>query len=61
MIMHDIQEKITSHVLQTPAAISPVFCKLFSDSVTTKTCELRKRELNGSGGFSCTGCSLKKI
>ena len=34
----------------------PVFCKLFSDTVTEKICDLRKQELNGRGGFSCHGC-----
>ena len=33
-----------------------VFCKLFSDTVTIKICDLRKQELNGRGGFSCHGC-----
>jgi len=32
------------------------FCKLFSDMVTEHLCELRMRELNSSGGFSCEGC-----
>lgn len=37
-----------------------VFCKLFSDTVTVKICDLRKQELNGRGGFSCHGCGTSK-
>ena len=36
--------------------IEEVYCKLFSDTVTDKICRLRKQELNGRGGFSCTEC-----
>lgn len=37
-----------------------VYCKLFSDTVTVKICDLRKQELNGRGGFSCQGCRTDK-
>jgi hypothetical protein len=40
--------------------ISALYCKLFSDSVTARVCMLRKQELNGKGGFSCTGCAMER-
>ena len=33
-----------------------VACKLFSDTVTRHLCDLRRRELNAHGIFSCEGC-----
>ncbi len=46
-------EMATCSELRKPEA---VYCKLFSDTVTVKICDLRKQELNGRGGFSCHGC-----
>lgn len=40
-------------------AISALYCKLFSDTITAGICTLRKRELHGHGAFSCNGCSLE--
>jgi hypothetical protein len=34
-----------------------VFCKLFSDTISRHLCDLRRRELNTQGIFSCEGCS----
>ncbi len=33
------------------------FCGLFEDMVYPDLCLLRRRELDGKAGFSCTGCS----
>ena len=38
------------------SGIATVFCKLFSDTVTRHLCDLRRRELNAHGIFSCEGC-----
>ncbi len=38
--------------------VSAVYCKLFSDTITSKVCCIRKTELNGRGGFSCSGCKM---
>ena len=46
-------EMTTCTELRKPEA---VYCKLFSDTVTVKICDLRKQELNGRGGFSCHNC-----
>lgn len=35
-------------------------CKLFSDEVTVGLCEIRKRELDKRGAFSCLGCAHEK-
>jgi hypothetical protein len=40
---------------------STVPCKLFSDLVSKKVCELRKKELDLSGAFSCAGCPTDAI
>ena len=34
-----------------------VHCQLFADDVLKNVCDLRKRELNGRGEFTCSGCS----
>lgn len=34
-----------------------VFCKLFSDTISIHLCDLRRRELNAHGIFSCEGCA----
>lgn len=36
-----------------------IYCKLFSDRVTWHLCELRRKELNSKGGFSCSGCAME--
>jgi len=42
-----------------PETDTPVYCKLFSDEVTTHLCSLRRKELNVREGFSCEGCPRK--
>jgi len=37
-------------------AAMTIYCKLFSDTVTSHLCDLRRRELNARGIFSCEGC-----
>lgn len=37
-----------------------VLCRLFSDTITRHLCDLRRRELNAHGIFSCEGCIALK-
>lgn len=46
----------TSELPVTEAAVT-VSCKLFSDTATRHLCDLRRRELNARGIFSCEGCN----
>ncbi len=46
---------------QTTKGADTVRCKLFSDSISRHLCELRRRELNASGIFSCEGCIALNI
>jgi hypothetical protein len=34
-----------------------IFCKIFSDSVSRHLCDIRRKELNAQGTFSCEGCA----
>ena len=43
--------------LHVTDAATTVFCRLFSDRVTHHLCDLRRRELNARGIFSCEGCT----
>lgn len=33
------------------------YCKLFNDMIHAHFCLLRRRDLNGKDGLSCSGCS----
>jgi hypothetical protein len=37
------------------------YCKLFDDMIQAHLCPLRRRDLNGKDGFSCSGCSKDTI
>ena len=37
------------------------YCKLFDDMIDAHLCLLRRRDLNGKNGFSCSGCSKDTI
>jgi len=50
-------DEIATYPVRSTAA---VYCKLFSDTVTVKICDLRQQELNGRGGFSCDGCGTNR-
>lgn len=42
--------------LHVTGAAMTIFCKLFSDTIIRHLCDLRRRELNARGIFSCEGC-----
>jgi hypothetical protein len=44
-----------------PENPSTVLCKLFSDRVSEHLCQLRKKELDRKGAFSCEGCPTDAI
>ncbi len=56
---HDYDDT-TSGASDRPETAVTVYCKLFSDVVTTYLCVLRRKELNAREGFSCEGCSHKQ-
>ena len=60
MQMYNTNENRNSAAGTMAHTVVAVYCKLFSDTITSGVCILRKQELNGRGGFSCTGCSLEK-
>lgn len=37
------------------------YCQLFADLVTGHLCELRRKELNAQGAFSCEGCRASEL
>jgi len=35
-----------------------IFCRLFSDQVSSHLCDIRRKELISQGTFTCEGCSF---
>ena len=60
MLRYDNQNNGKSIGKDGAQAVSAVYCKLFSDTVTKSICQLRKQELNNRGGFSCVGCLMER-
>lgn len=49
-------DKTIGHHVHVPDGATTVLCKLFSDAITHHLCDVRRRELNARGIFSCEGC-----
>jgi len=51
------EQKVIDQCLNRQEDTDKLYCKLFADDVSKNICDLRKRELNGRGEFTCVGCS----
>jgi hypothetical protein len=56
-IMNTDSNNLTSNPVEFET-VPNVFCHLFSDTIPRHLCAIRRRELDGRGGFSCDDCHL---